>query len=291
LQPQIRQMDSARLSLVSLNSAVGEVVTFLDAESEPSRHGGRRLPACLFRRAIDFEGVSVSYSTNRAFALQNVTFQIPFGQTTAIVGRSGSGKTTVMSLLCRFYEPVFGEIRVDGQPLAGTDVDDWRGRIGWVSQDAYLFHETVRENIRYGRQGASDAEIVHAAIEADADHFIRALPEGYDTRIGNGGHQLSSGQVQRIALARAFVRKPAILLLDEAMNAVDGLSEDLIRSSIQKRAGDQTVIIISHRLSSARHADHVVVLAEGRVAEEGSPSELLSRPGLFSRLREVQYAD
>jgi subfamily B ATP-binding cassette protein MsbA len=291
LQPQIRQIDSARLSLVSLNSAVGEVMTFLDAESEPPCRRAVRLPASVFRRAIDFEGVSVSYSTDRAFALQNVTFQIPFGQTTAIVGRSGSGKTTVMSLLCRFYEPVFGEIHVDGQPLTGTDVDDWRWRIGWVSQDAYLFHETVRENIRYGRQDASDAEIVHAAIEADADHFIRALPEGYDTKIGNGGHQLSSGQVQRIALARAFVRKPAILLLDEAMNAVDGLSEDLIRSSIQKRAGDQTVIIISHRLSSARHADHVVVLAEGRVAEEGSPSELLSRPGLFSRLREVQYAN
>jgi ABC-type multidrug transport system fused ATPase/permease subunit len=291
LQPQIRQMDSARLSLVSLTSAVEEVVTFLAADPDPSQRPQMKLGPCEFRRAIDFDGVSVSYTAERKFALQNVSFRIPFGKTTAVVGRSGSGKTTLISLLCRFYEPACGEIRIDGRPLGSVELDDWRGRIGWVSQDAYLFNESVLENIRYGRQDASINEILNAAVQADADHFIRDLPDGYETKIGNGGHQLSSGQVQRIALARAFVRKPAILLLDEAMNAVDGLSEDLIRASIQRMAADQTVILISHRFSSVRHADHVIVLADGHVAEQGTQSDLLSRRGLFSRLREVQHVD
>jgi len=291
LQPQIRQLDSARLSLLSLTTAVEEITSFLQTDShQPKQIGGNRNSQAL-RRAIDFDGVSVLYAPERQFALQNVTFRIPFGTTTAIVGRSGSGKTTLVSLLCRFYEPTCGEIRVDGRPLTEFDFDDWRAHIGWVSQDAYLFSGSIRENIRYGCLNATDREILSAAIEADADGFIRGLPEGYETRIGHGGQQLSSGQVQRIALARAFVRKPAIILLDEAMNALDGLSEDLIRTSLRGMAGERTVIIISHRLSSVRFADHVIVLADGRVSEEGSPCDLLSRHGYLSKLREVQHVE
>lgn len=291
LQPQIRQLDSARLSLVSLTTAVEEITTFLQADSGQPKQVRPTNSVQAPRRAIDFDGVSVLYAPGRQFALQNVTFRIPFGATTAIVGRSGSGKTTLVSLLCRFYEPTCGEIRVDGHPLTEFDSDDWRRQIGWVSQDAYLFSGSIRENIRYGCLNATDPEILGAAVEADADGFIRDLPEGYETEIGPGGQQLSSGQVQRIALARAFVRKPAIILLDEAMNALDGLSEDLIRTTLRGMAGERTVIIISHRLSSVRQAEHVIVLADGRISEQGSPRDLLSRNGYLSKLREVQHVE
>jgi subfamily B ATP-binding cassette protein MsbA len=286
LQPQIRQLDSARLSLVSLNSPVEEVMTFLESrDDQPALPG---LASCEFRRAVEFDCVSFSYDAERQFAVQAVSLRIPFGKTTAIVGCSGSGKSTLVSLLCRFYEPTFGEIRVDGRHLSELDVDAWRSRIGWVSQDAYLFGGSIRENIRYGRLDATENEILAAAIAADADGFIRDLPEGYDTIIGNAGPQLSSGQVQRIALARAFVRKPAILILDEATNAIDGLSEGSIRTRLRRMTAEQTVIIISHRLSSVRHADQVIVMADGRVSEQGSPPELLAQHGFLSRLYEVQ---
>jgi ABC-type multidrug transport system fused ATPase/permease subunit len=289
LQPQIRQLDSARLSLVSLTSAVEQVVRFLESDLGAAPAPIVRGPE--FRRAIEFEGVSFSYEATRDVALQNVSLRIPFGKTTAVVGRSGSGKTTLVSMLCRFCEPALGEILVDGQPLSTFDVDDWRGRIGWVSQDAYLFSGSVRENIRYGKLDASDDEIIGAAIAADADGFIRDLPNGYESMLGSTGSQLSSGQTQRIALARAFVRKPAILILDEATNALDGLSEHLIRTRLSWLGPDRTVIIISHRLSSVKDADRVIVLDSGRVSEQGSPSELLRRHGFLSTLREVQHVE
>jgi ATP-binding cassette, subfamily B, bacterial MsbA len=286
LQPQIRQLDSARLSLVSLNSPVEEVMTFLESRDDQPLLPG--LASWEFRRAVEFDCVSFSYDAERQFAVQAVSLRIPFGKTTAIVGCSGSGKSTLISLLCRFYEPTFGEIRVDERHLSELDVDAWRSGIGWVSQDAYLFGGSIRENIRYGRLDATDHEILAAAIAADADDFIRDLPDGYDTMISNAGPQLSSGQIQRIALARAFVRKPAILILDEATNAIDGLSEGSIRTRLRRMSANQTVIIISHRLSSVRHADQVIVMADGRVSEQGSPPELLARHGFLSRLHEVQ---
>jgi subfamily B ATP-binding cassette protein MsbA len=295
LQPQIRQLDSARLSLVSLYSPVEEVVGFLESRLDPPHVIGERGPE--FHGQIEFDAVSFSYESandvaiERDVAIKNVSLRIPFGKTTAIVGRSGSGKTTLVSLLCRFYEPVLGQIHVDGRLLSSIDVDDWRGRIGWVSQDAYLFSGSIRENIRYGKLDASSEQIIEAAHAADADGFIRDLARGYDTIIGSSGTQLSSGQIQRIALARAFVRKPAILILDEATNALDGLSEDLIRTHLGSFGEGRTVIIISHRLSSVKHADRVIVLEDGRVSEQGTPSELLRRRGFLSTLREVQHVE
>jgi ABC-type multidrug transport system fused ATPase/permease subunit len=289
LQPHIRQFDCARLSLVALSGPVEDVTNFLEP-AEPER----RLFAasgCELGEALEFSKVSFSYATSRESALEDVSFRIPCGRTTAIVGPSGSGKSTLISLLCRFYEPESGTIRVYGRSLGSIDVEAWRSRIAWVSQDAYIFAATVQENIRYGRLYASDDEVVEAAIQADADAFIQQLPEGYETRIGRGGEPLSSGQVQRIALARAFLRRADLLILDEATNALDSISEAAIRTGLRQSAGRQTVIVISHRLASVRHADHVVVLSEGHVLEEGLPPDLVARRGLYYQLRELQHVE
>ena len=288
LQPQIRQLDSARLSLVALTTPVEEVVSFLNAGVEPF---GPRIEGekSQFEGEIEFLHVGFGYGTE--IVLQDICMRIPCGKTTAIVGPSGSGKTSIVSLLCRFYSPTVGEIRLDGRPLADVDADAWRGEIAWVSQEAYLFGATIADNIRYGRLDASREDVVTAAIQADADQFIRQLPEGYDTAIGNGGTRLSSGQMQRIALARAFVRKPRILILDEATNALDSISEETIRAALRGMDGKRTVIIISHRLSTVHHSDHVVVLSNGRIADQGSPRELLSRRGLLRTIQELQHVD
>jgi subfamily B ATP-binding cassette protein MsbA len=287
LQPQVRQVDAARLSLVALTPAIEEVIDFLSPL--PETNGRKASVAIPFERSIEFDRVGFSYGGD--LVLKDISFSIPFGQTTAIVGPSGSGKTTLVSLLSLFYEPSLGEIRVDGNPLSQLDVDEWRRQIAWVSQDAYIFSASIAENIRYGRLDATDDEVLSAAAMADADPFISQLPQGYQTPIGNGGSCLSNGQIQRIALARAFVRRPRILILDEATNALDSLSEESIRDGLRRMDGERAVIIISHRISTVRHADQVIVLSNGRVAELGSPSYLLSNRGLLHKLRELQHVE
>jgi ABC-type multidrug transport system fused ATPase/permease subunit len=295
LQPQIRQVDSARLSLVSLTTSVEEVMRFL---RPPAAHvlDSRRIAAPLpidFEpgEAIEFEDVSFAYDPASEFRIEHLNIRIPLGQSTGIVGRSGSGKSTLVSLLARFYEPNGGRILIGGRALSAVDVDAWRSRIAWVSQDAHLFRTTIRENIRYGRLDATDHEIVSAARDADAHDFIRTLPDGYDTKVGSGGTDLSSGQVQRITLARAIVRKPEILILDEATNSLDSLSEEFIRARLETMPGPHTLITISHRWSAVRGADHVIVLDGGRVSEQGPPSLLSRRRGFFARVKELQHAD
>lgn len=289
LQPQIRQVDAARLNLVSLTTPVEEVTRFINSADEMRIESAA--PAREFTRAIEFEDVSFAYDVEAEFRMENISFRIPFGSTTAIVGRSGSGKSTIVRLLCRFYEPLSGTIRVDERPLSRLDVDDWRGQVAWVSQDAHLFRASIRENIRYGRLDASDDDILAAALQADVDGFVAPLPDGYETRVGSGGTELSSGQVQRIALARAFVRRPAILILDEATNSLDSLSEESIRERLEQMAGQHTVVVISHRLSTVRNADHVIVLEGGRISEQGAPRELSRQRGFFSKVRELQHVD
>ena len=293
LQPQIRQLDSARLSLVALTTPVEEVMRFLAAEPKGM---ASRAPVRALRNAIEFDDVSFSYGDEFEFRLDNLSFTVPAGSTTAIVGRSGSGKSTLIRLLCRFYDPASGTIYVDGQPLSEFDTGRWREQIAWVSQDAHLFRASVYENIRYGRIEATPGEVIAAAVLAGVDTFVAQLPEGYDTKIGNGGigsggADLSNGQVQRIALARAFVRKASILILDEATNALDSLSEESIQERLRQVAGQHTVIVISHRLSTVKNADHVVVLEEGRISEQGTPAQLSSRRGFFAQMRELQHVD
>jgi subfamily B ATP-binding cassette protein MsbA len=290
LQPQIRQLDSGRISLIALTSSVEDVMRLFDGKELRVLPSTDRSFAGLHSE-IRFNGVRFCYESEHQFALENVSFGIPQGKTTAIIGPSGSGKTTIISLLCRFREPIAGEILVDGTPLADIAMQEWRGQVAWAGQDTHLFSTTVRENIRYGRLDAGDDEINEAAIHADADAFIRNLPFGYETKIGNGGVPLSGGQTQRIALARAFLRKPDILILDEATSALDSVSEDSIQRALPCRIGRQTMIVISHRLSTVRYADHVIVLKNGRVTEQGSPRDLFRTRGFLSQLRELQHVD
>jgi subfamily B ATP-binding cassette protein MsbA len=287
MQPKVQTWDSARISLDGLLGAVEKVAALLYVGDKRFIMPGK-MPFESVREAIVFENVSLLYSHQQTPALSSVSFRIPARRMTALVGPSGAGKSTVVKLLLRLYDPTSGTIRVDASPLQQLDLTAWRRSIALVSQDVYIFNTTIRENIAYGRLEATEEAIMDAAMRADAHEFITQLPEGYDTRVGDRGIRLSGGQRQRISLARALVRDPALLVLDEATNAVDSISEQTIRQALETLRGDCTIIVIAHRSSTVERADRVVVLDEGRLIEEGDFATLLARQGLFSRLYALQ---
>jgi subfamily B ATP-binding cassette protein MsbA len=240
------------------------------------------------RESIKFDSVSFQYELSEQVALQDLSIQIHKGNTTAIVGPSGAGKSTLIHLLLRFYEPCGGIIYVDDDPLEKLNLKSWRARLAVVRQEEYIFNTTVRQNIAYGRMDATDSEIISAAELALANQFIRDLPKGYDTILGDQGVHLSTGQKQRIALARAIVRDPEILLIDEAANALDSVSERQIQENLKNLPKKCTIITVAHRLSSIEQADHIVVLGAGKVAEQGNTRQLLKNRALFARLYALQ---
>jgi ATP-binding cassette subfamily B protein len=254
------------------------------------RPGTRDLPEPV-RGAVRFEGVRFAYPTSTADVLHDLDLDVPAGETHAIVGSTGSGKSTVVKLLLRLYEQDGGRITVDGQPLEDLTFTSLRGAIGFVAQDVFLFHGTVRENLTYGRPDATDDEIVRAAALAEAHAFIQALPEGYDTLVGERGQKLSGGQRQRLTLARAILRDPEILVLDEATSAVDNETEAAIQRSLERVSAGRTTIVIAHRLSTVRHAHRIHVLEAGRVIEAGTHEELLEERGLYAALWRVQTGE
>ena len=289
LQPQLRMLETARAGLFGVLRAVRDIRAFVEVPVRDGQAVGHTAaapaqPVPALRDAVSVEQVSFRYPGDGRLVVEDVSFRIVRGTVTAIVGSSGVGKTTLLHLLCGFYEPTSGRIAVDGVPLARLDRDAWRRRIGLVGQDTFLFNTSVRENIAYGRLDASDAEIEAAARQAHAHEFIAEMPAGYATVVGDRGVRLSGGQRQRIALARAFVRRPDVLILDEATNALDGVSEHLVRRSIEEVRGRCTVVIVAHRLDSILEADWVVVLEAGRVVQEGPLATLLERDGTFRRL-------
>ncbi|MCB9177096.1 MAG: ABC transporter ATP-binding protein [Caldilineae bacterium] len=253
--------------------------------------GGReRLAAGAIRGEIRFEDVDFAYSDGRP-VIEGLRLEMPAGDTVAIVGPTGSGKTTLIKLLLRFYDPTAGRITLDGQDLRALELSSLRSAIGLVSQDVYLFHGSVRENIAYGRPEASEAEVVEAAKVAEAHDFILQLPQGYDTLVGERGQKLSGGQRQRISIARAVLVDPPVLVLDEATSSVDNETEAAIQRSLERIAVGRTTIVIAHRLSTVRRADRTYVLEAGRLREAGTHEELVARGGIYAGLWAVQTGE
>ncbi|NLE27857.1 MAG: ATP-binding cassette domain-containing protein, partial [Clostridiaceae bacterium] len=223
--------------------------------------------------------------------LRDVTLNVPAGQSVALVGPSGSGKTTLCNLIPRFYDVTEGRILVDGQDIRTLTLKSLRDHIGMVQQDVYLFSGSVKENIAYGRPGASMEDIVDAAKKAGAHEFISELPNGYDTYVGERGVKLSGGQKQRISIARVFLKNPPILLLDEATSALDNESERLVQQSLEELARGRTTLTIAHRLTTIRGADVIWVLTEDGLEEHGSHDELMAKQGLYYQLYQMYTLD
>ncbi len=239
---------------------------------------------------VAFEDVRFAYEAERPI-LDGVTFAVAPGTTLAVVGPSGAGKSTLARLLYRFYDPTGGSIRIDGQDIARVTQDSLRAAIGIVPQDTVLFNDTIGYNIAYGRDGASQAEVEAAANGAAIDRFIAALPQGYESTVGERGLKLSGGEKQRVAIARTLLKDPPILILDEATSALDSRTEEAIQATLDNVARNRTTIIIAHRLSTIIEADRIIVLDAGRVAETGTHNELLRKSGLYAELWARQAAE
>ncbi len=247
-------------------------------------------PVQLEGSAIEFEAIQFNYPSrpNQA-ALSSFSLSVKSGQTVAIVGPSGAGKSTVFQLLLRFYDPAQGRIVLDGVATRDLSLHALRQRVGIVPQDAVIFSNSALENIRYGRPDASDAEVRTAATAAFADDFIRALPEGYDTFLGERGVRLSGGQRQRIAIARAMLKNPPLLLLDEATSALDAESERMVQAALESAMRGRTTLVIAHRLATVQKADHLVVLDHGHLVEQGTHAELVAQGGVYAGLAALQF--
>ena len=239
-------------------------------------------------KTLTIGGQTYRYDPAHYFVM---SIDVPAGETHAIVGATGSGKSTVVKLLLRLYEPTGGEIRVDDIPIDRLTFRSLRGATGFVAQDVFLFHGTIRDNLTYGRPDATDDEVRRAAELAEAATFIDALPAGYDTLVGERGHKLSGGQRQRLTLARAILRDPPILILDEATSAVDNETEAAIQRSMEKVAVGRTTIVIAHRLSTVRRAHRIHVMEAGQVVESGTHEELVDLGGLYAALWRVQTGE
>jgi ABC-type multidrug transport system fused ATPase/permease subunit len=285
--PRITHLNSLR-SQISLFSGSLEVVQhfLLSTEKLPLLEGN--LIFAGIQSELTFEEVTFTFPEKSEPAVKKVNLRIPKGTTTAIVGLSGSGKSTIADLIMRFHDPETGSIKVDGVDLREFQLSSWRRSIATVSQDTFLFHGSIQENIAYGCPEASKAEIMEAAKKAYAYEFIQELPERFDTVVGNRGTKLSGGQRQRIAIARAILCNPDILILDEATSALDSNSERIVQKALEDISCDRTVIVIAHRLSTIEKADSIVVLRDGRVIEQGTHQQLLANRGEYSSLYSFQ---
>ena len=238
---------------------------------------------------IDFENVSFQYKDNQEKVLNRINLHVPAGSYMALVGSSGAGKTTLCSLIPRFYDVTGGCIRVDGKDVRKVTLKSLRDHIGMVQQDVYLFAGTIFENIRYGKPDATREEVIAAAKNANAHEFIMAFPDGYDTDIGQRGIKLSGGQKQRLSIARVFLKNPPVLIFDEATSALDNESERVVQESLEKLAKNRTTFVIAHRLTTIQNAQKILVLTEDGIAESGSHEELLARGGVYEKLYHMHY--
>jgi subfamily B ATP-binding cassette protein MsbA len=277
LWTQLQEAVGASRRIFELLDEVPEIRDAADARPLPPVKG-----------RVTFEHVSFSYpGTERV--LRDINFEIQPGEVLALVGPSGAGKTTAFNLIPRFYDPTAGRVCIDGHDLRAVTLESLRGQIGMVAQETQLFSGTVRENLRYGRLDASDAELEEAARAANAAEFIERLPKGYDTVVGERGVKLSGGQRQRVAIARAILKDPRILLLDEATSSLDSESESLVEEALERLMRGRTTVIIAHRLSTVHRADRLAVLEAGHLIELGKHPELIAHDGLYARLYRMQF--
>lgn len=282
-----RRLTSANNSLQQASAPLDRIDSLLEEETEPD--GTRVLEG--FHDGIAFDHVSFRYQETDDDALDDITLTVKKGEIIALVGRSGAGKTTLVDLIPRFYPPGGGKIFIDGVDIAEVRLKSLRSLIGIVTQDVILFNDTVRANIAYGDPGASEEGIVSAAKAAYAHEFILQLPHGYDTVVGERGIRLSGGQKQRLSIARAILKNPPILILDEATSSLDTASEIMVQRALENLMNDRTAFVIAHRLSTVRRATRIVVMDKGRIVETGTHEELLAFDGIYRKLHSLQFND
>jgi subfamily B ATP-binding cassette protein MsbA len=276
----IKKLGEAYTVLQESRASLERIDTVLNTERE--KEGSMKIDG--FRKSICFDNVSFVYPGNSTPVLSEISFEITQGEMIAIVGRSGVGKSTLVDLIPRFHIPTTGQITLDGIAMNSIELHSLREQIGIVSQDIILFNDTVRENIAFGKPGMSDTDIIEAARKAYADEFIQALPDTYQTIIGERGLKLSGGQRQRIAIARAILKNPPVLILDEATSSLDSVSEAIVQQALDLLMKGRTTIVIAHRLSTIRNADRILVLDKGRIADIGKHEELIERNGTYREL-------
>jgi subfamily B ATP-binding cassette protein MsbA len=271
-------------------SAGRRLFAALDVEPEVrERPGAHALPRG--EGAIGFDHVGFAYDGQGHPTLTDVTLEARRGETVALVGPSGGGKSTILNLIPRFYDPTAGRVLIDGQDVRGVTLKSLRSQIALVTQEPFLFDDTIRANIAYAHPDATTAQIEQAAREAAAHEFIETLPQGYDTSVGEAGARLSGGQRQRIAIARAFLKDAPILLLDEATSALDTESEAQVQAALKRLMAGRATILIAHRLSTVRGADRIYVIDKGRIVETGDHPGLIGKRGLYARLAKTQDLD
>ncbi len=284
----VRKMASANASLQRALAGAERVFQVLDLDSELTKDEGKKtLPP--IKKHLEFSQVSFTYEGSQEPALSNVNLTVNMGEVVAFVGASGSGKTSLVSLVPRFYRPTQGKVTIDGEDIRLVDRSSLRRQIGIVSQETVLFDDLIRNNIAYSRPDATDEQIIEAAQAAYAWEFIERLPQGLDTLVGENGLKLSGGQRQRLAIARALLRDPPILILDEATSSLDSESEKLVQRALENLVKARTTLIIAHRLSTVQHADRIVVMNRGKIEEIGTHAELIKQGGLYTRLYQTQF--
>jgi ABC-type multidrug transport system fused ATPase/permease subunit len=285
--PRLSHLNSLRSQISLFSGSLESIQHFLSSTKEAHLIDGYRLYTG-FQSEIAFENVTFTFPGNTEPTLKQVSFTIPKGKIVALVGASGSGKSTLADLAMRFYDPEQGSIKADGIDLRDFQIGSWRKSLAMVSQDTFLFHASVRENIAYGLPHATQAEIIAAAQKAYAYEFIQELPQGLDTIVGNRGTKLSGGQRQRLAIARAILCNPELLILDEATSALDMNSERIVQKALEEVSQNRTVIVIAHRLSTIENADQIIAIENGKISEQGTPETLLKEPSRYLKLYESQ---
>lgn len=288
LTPFVGQVNTIRNQIANKSASIEVLHDFLRTDNKPFMlRGNKRFDG--LKKTIEFNNISFHYPGHQKLVLKNVRLSLPKGQTLALVGSSGSGKSTLADLLARFYDPTEGQITLDGTDLRDFDLVHLRSSLGVVSQDTFLFNDTVRNNILYAKPGATDEEIIVAAKRANAYDFIMQLPQNWETLVGDRGVMLSGGQRQRLAIARVILKDPEILILDEATSALDTVSERLVQKAIDELSHDRTILVIAHRLSTVRNAHKIAVLDHGNVVEIGNHEELFQKGGKYKELCEMQF--